>query len=154
MPAMTLRLPCRRSEIVLAAVLGLLVAGCQSHTEPADELLIASPHRDEIKEEIERAFSVWYHRESGRTVRAIWLDLGGSSNIKKFLSDRLASGPTAGVDIFFGGGTDPFDSLKRARNLVAYKLPDEILQSIPADLHGVPLYDAEYHWYGVVLSSF
>jgi iron(III) transport system substrate-binding protein len=134
-----------RLPVLFTVLIGLLAAGCESHTEPADELLIASPHRDEIKEEIERAFSQWYRRESGRAVRAIWLDLGGSSNIKKFLSDRLAAGPTAGVDIFFGGGTDPF---------VSYKLPDELLQSIPPDLHGVPLYDPEYHWYGVVLSSF
>jgi ABC-type Fe3+ transport system substrate-binding protein len=124
------------------------------HSEPADELLVASPHRDEIREEIERAFAAWYRQRSDREVRTIWLDLGGSSNIQKFLADRLSSAPTAGVDIFFGGGTDPFESLKRQGNLIAYKLPDSILNQIPTDLHGVPVYDPDFHWYGVVLSTF
>src|SRR5262245_18763811 len=95
-----------------AAIIALLFVGCRSHSRPADELLIASPHRDEIKEEMERAFGAWYGRQYGGEVRTIWLDLGGSSNIQKYLSDRLSGGSTADVDIFFGGGTDPFESLK------------------------------------------
>jgi ABC-type Fe3+ transport system substrate-binding protein len=143
-----------RVRQALAALAALIGIGCTSTLESADELLVASPHRDEIKEEIERAFSSWYQEETGRAVRTIWLDLGGSSNIRKYLSDRLASGSTAGVDIFFGGGTDPFESLRRQRNLVPYRLPDEMLVQLQPDLHGVPLYDPQYHWYGVVLSSF
>jgi ABC-type Fe3+ transport system substrate-binding protein len=80
--------------------------------------------------------------------------MGGSSNIQKTLSDRLSSAPTAGVDIFFGGGTDPYEALKRQGNLVAYKLPDDILHSIPADLHGMALYDPDHTWYGVVIGTF
>jgi ABC-type Fe3+ transport system substrate-binding protein len=146
----------RSMGIPLSLVLVLigLSPGCAGRSTPADELLIASPHRDEIREEIERAFRAWYQRETGREVRPIWLDLGGSSNIQKYLAGRLAEGPSAGVDIFFGGGSDPFESLKRQGNLVAYKLPDPILAPIQADLHGVPIYDPDHTWYGVVLSSF
>jgi ABC-type Fe3+ transport system substrate-binding protein len=128
--------------------------GCSARSTPADELLIASPHRDEIRDEIERAFRAWYGRETSRDVRPIWLDLGGSSNIQKYLADRLAKGPSAGVDIFFGGGSDPFESLKRQGNLVAYKLPEQILSRVQPELHGVPIYDPDHTWYGVVLSSF
>ncbi len=131
-----------------------LLAGCTGRSEPADELLIASPHRDEIREEIERAFRGWYQRTAKRDVRPIWLDLGGSSNIKKYILDRLTFGPTAGIDIFFGGGTDPFESLGRDGHLIAYELPDEILSQIPTKIHGVPIYDADFQWYGVVLGTF
>ncbi len=156
--AMNRKQPFRHSALaqplgLIALALGLL-QGCSAPATPADELLIASPHRDEIREEIERAFCTWYSRETARDVRPIWLDLGGSSNIQKYLADRLAKGPSAGVDIFFGGGSDPFESLKRQGNLVAYKLPDPILSQVPAELHGVPIYDPDYTWYGVVLSSF
>jgi ABC-type Fe3+ transport system substrate-binding protein len=141
-------------RLLVAAAFALSVASCGSSSDSMDELLVASPHRDEIKEEIERGFAAWYEREAGRKVRTIWLDLGGSSNIQKFLTDRLSSAPTAGVDIFFGGGSDPFETLKRQGNLVPYRLPDDILQPIPPDLHGVPLYDPDFAWYGVVLSTF
>ncbi len=130
------------------------LSGCANRNAPADELFIASPHRDEIKEEIERAFRSWYLRELGREVHPIWLDLGGSSNIQKYLADRLSKGSTAGVDVFYGGGSDPFDALKRQGHLIAYRLPEPILSRIPTDLDGVPLYDPEHFWYGVVLSSF
>jgi ABC-type Fe3+ transport system substrate-binding protein len=147
---------CRFIRLPVSCVVVALsvLSGCAGRSTPADELLIASPHRDEIREEIERAFRSWYSRETGHEVQPIWLDLGGSSNIQKYLVDRLANGPSAGVDIFFGGGSDPFESLKRQGNLVTYKLPDPILARIQPELHGVPIYDPDHTWYGVVLSSF
>lgn len=144
---------CTRRRILQAGA-ALTVAGCGSRKPTGDELLVASPHRDEIKFEIERSFGEWYRRRSGRSVRVIWLDLGGSSNIQKFLSDRLTAGQTAGVDIFFGGGTDPFETLKRQSNLVPCPLPDEVLKPVAKELHGVAIYDPEFTWYGVVLSTF
>ena len=132
----------RRASTVAALSL-LTLSACSARRQPADELLIASPHRDEIREEMERGFRAWYARENGREVRPIWLDLGGSSNIQKYITDRLSSGSTAGVDVFFGGGTDPFETLKRQENLVAYKLPEEILSYIPAEIHGLPIYESK-----------
>ncbi|MBI3468842.1 MAG: ABC transporter substrate-binding protein [Planctomycetes bacterium] len=140
--------------LAVTALASLLVAGCLVQRPPTDELLIASPHRDEIKEEIERAFRAWYTKQMGRDVRVIWLDLGGTSNIQRYIADRLTSGHSAGIDVLFGGGSDPFEALKRQGHLVAYKLPDEILSKLPTDLHGVPLYDSDHHWYGAVLSTF
>jgi ABC-type Fe3+ transport system substrate-binding protein len=132
----------------------ILCIGCSVTDRAADELLIASPHRDEIREEMERGFCAWYAQHTGREVRPIWLDLGGTSNIQKYVADRLMGGPSAGIDLFFGGGSDPFEALKRQGHLLPYKLPEPILSQIPAELHGVPLYDPDHTWYGAALSTF
>ena len=95
-----------------------LAAGCRVERSPTDELLIASPHRDEIRTEIESGFRAWYSRETGHAVRVIWLDLGGTSTIQRYIVDRLSRGPTAGIDVLFGGGSDPFEALKRDRKSV------------------------------------
>ena len=140
--------------LVLTVLAVLSIPACQSSHVGLEELLVASPHRDEIRYEIEHGFKEWYAHRTGREMRLVWLDLGGSSNIQKYLTDRLSKGPSAGVDVFFGGGSDPFETLKRQGNLVAYQLPESQLAKVPRDIHGVPLYDPDFTWYGVVLSSF
>ena len=47
----------RATLAVTLLAVGLSQLGCSAPATPADELLIASPHRDEIREEIERAFA-------------------------------------------------------------------------------------------------
>jgi ABC-type Fe3+ transport system substrate-binding protein len=145
---------CRESLSLVC--LACLLAGCAARGSggSADELLIASPHRDEIREEIEHAFRPWYQREVGRAVQVIWLDLGGSSNIQRYIAERLARGNTAGFDVFFGGGSDPYVALKRSGYLERYRIPAELLEPLPRDIHGVPLYDPDHTWYGAALSTF
>ena len=58
------------------------------------------------------------------------------------------------VDMFFGGGTDSYLRLAEQNLLSPYKLPAAQLEQIPQTFHGIPVYDAEYQWYGAALSSF
>ena len=59
-----------------------------------------------------------------------------------------------GIDIFFGGGYDPYLALKKAQLLEPYALPKALLEKIPPRLAGVPLYDPDHTWYGATLAGF
>lgn len=121
----------------------------------ADKLVLISPHWEGIKYEFERAFKVRYHRETGRTVEFEWMDVGGTSETIRFLQSEFKYKPAGiGIDIFFGGGSDPYVALKAANLLEPYRLPETILEKIPPRLGGVPLYDPDYTSYGATLAGF
>jgi len=121
----------------------------------ADRLVLISPHWEGIKHEFERAFKVHYLRETGRTVDLEWLDVGGSSEVLRFLRSEFNNKPAGiGIDIFFGGGLDPYLALKKENLLEPYILPQQLRENIPPSLGGVPLYDPAYTWYGATLSGF
>jgi ABC-type Fe3+ transport system substrate-binding protein len=147
----------------------LLVAlGC--HGDPAagpgQRLLIISPHRDEIKQEVERGFNAWLgrHPEYGAgPVALVWVDVGGgSSQIQRYLTGEYARNPeSCGIDLLYGGGTDLYYDLKPKGVLEPFKLPEALGAHLRRDLHGVPLRDPEgdkadpenSYWFGVMLSS-
>jgi ABC-type Fe3+ transport system substrate-binding protein len=79
---------------------------------------------------------------------------GGTSVIIKYLKNEMSKHDSAGVDVLFGGGDDPFIELKSAGFLEKYDLPAEIQASIPTDLNGHLLYDPDHYWYGAALSTF
>jgi len=121
----------------------------------ADKLVLISPHWEGIRYEFERAFKASYQRETGRSVELDWLDVGGSSETLRYIESEYKNKPTGiGIDIFFGGGYDPYLALKKARLLEPYALPKALLDKIPERLTGVPLYDPGYAWYGATLAGF
>ena len=121
----------------------------------ADRLVLISPHWEGIKYEFERAFKVRHQSETGRTVELEWIDVGGSSETLRYLESEFTNKPTGiGIDIFFGGGFDPYVALKNAHILESYTLPKSLLENIPPKLAGVPLYDPDHSWYGATLASF
>jgi ABC-type Fe3+ transport system substrate-binding protein len=121
----------------------------------ADRLVLLSPHWEGIQDEFERAFKTHYHRETGRTVELEWMDVGGTSEMLRFIRSEFNNKPAGiGIDIFFGGGLEPYLALKKEQLLRPYPLPQELLKSIPARLGGVPLYDSDYTWYGATLAGF
>jgi len=121
----------------------------------ADRLVLISPHWEGIQYEFERAFKIHYQRETGRTVEFDWLDVGGTSETIRFIFSEFKSKPSGiGIDLFFGGGLDPYLTLKRAGLLESYALPQELLRQIPPRLGGIPLFDPEFEWYGVTLVGF
>jgi ABC-type Fe3+ transport system substrate-binding protein len=121
----------------------------------ADKLVLISPHWEGIKYEFETAFKAHYHRETGRNVEFEWMDVGGTSETLRFLQSEFKNKPASiGIDIFFGGGLDPYLALKAANLLQPYRLPDSILEKIPPRLGGVPLYDPDYTSYGATLAGF
>jgi ABC-type Fe3+ transport system substrate-binding protein len=121
----------------------------------ADKLVLISPHWQGIRYEFERAFKAHYQQETGRTVELDWIDVGGSSETLRYIESEYKNKPAGiGIDIFFGGGYDPYLALKKAQLLEAYPLPRPLLEKIPAKLAGVPLYDPDHTWYGATLAGF
>jgi ABC-type Fe3+ transport system substrate-binding protein len=134
-------------------------AGCAPAT-PATRLVVLSPHRDEIREEVARGFAEWYavRHVDAPSVTVIWQDVGGgTSQIAKFVESQYGVSPDGiGVDLLFGGGTDLYLRFSAKAYLAPIELPKELFEHgrIPPDLNGVPLYDRQGRWYGAVLSSF
>ena len=120
-----------------------------------DALIIISPHSEGIQTEFDRNFKTWYEEQTGRAVELDWRDVGGTSSNYRFIDSEFKRVPEGiDVDMFFGGGTDSYLRLAEQDLLSPYKLPAAQLEQIPQTFHGIPVYDAEYQWYGAALSSF
>ncbi|MCM8828987.1 MAG: extracellular solute-binding protein [Candidatus Omnitrophica bacterium] len=120
-----------------------------------EKLVVISPHWEGVKIEIERAFVNYYKKIKNRDIKIEWLDQWGSSYDLKYVESLFKKNPqTTGIDVFFGGGLDPYLRLKEHRLLVPWKMADAILKDIPEKCGGIPNYDKDYTWYGIVLSSF
>jgi ABC-type Fe3+ transport system substrate-binding protein len=145
-------LPAIRRLLLWAAGFAVLVTiPCQAQRE----LIIVSPHWEGIQYEFGRAFAAHYHKRTGQTVNVRWRDLGGTSQIEKALDATYKATPaTSGIDVFFGGGIDPFESQKAKGQLHPYPLPKPILEQIPRTIGGFVIIDPDYAFYGAALSSF
>jgi len=120
-----------------------------------EKLVIISPHWEGVKFEIERAFKNYFREKTKKEIKIEWLDQGGTSDDLKYVESLFKKNPeTTGIDVFFGGGLDPYLRLKEQGFLVSWKIPDSILKDIPEQCGGIPNYDKDYTWYGIVLSSF
>lgn len=53
-----------------------------------DTLVIISPHNEAIRYEFTRAFTEFYQKKTGRTVRVDWRLVGGTSEIAKYLKSE------------------------------------------------------------------
>ncbi len=122
----------------------------------ADRLILLSPHWQGIRLEFTDAFQRHYRETAGRDVELQWLDVGGgSSDIIRYIESQFTVKPLGiGVDMVFGGGTDPYIYLKDKGLLAPYRLPQAILSDIPPDIAGHPLYDADHGWYSASLTGF
>lgn len=120
-----------------------------------EKLVVISPHWEGVKIEIEKAFKQYYKEIKKKDISIEWLDQGGSSDDLKYVESLFKKNPeSTGIDVFFGGGLDPYLRLKEENLLVRWKAPDYILKEIPPQCGGIPNYDRDYTWYGIVLSSF
>jgi len=120
-----------------------------------EKLVIISPHWEGVQIEVSDAFEKWYLKNYGEKVKIEWIDQGGTSDDLKFVESLFKKNPTGiEIDIFFGGGMDPYLRLKELGYLEKYKVPSQILKKIPQMCAGVPNYDKDFYWYGVVLSGF
>jgi ABC-type Fe3+ transport system substrate-binding protein len=141
----------RRFLFVAAASVLLVTNPCHAR----DELIIVSPHWEGIQYEFKRAFEEHYQRRTRRPITVRWRDLGGTSQIEKALDATYKATPaTSGIDVFFGGGIDPYESQKAKGQLHAYKLPEAILAQIPPTIGGFVIIDPDHTFYGAALSSF
>lgn len=121
----------------------------------AEKLVIVSPHWDGAKIEFARAFSEWHQARYGEPVSVDWRDVGGTSDIIRFIRSEFKQRPAGiGIDMLFGGGIDPYLELQKEDVLSSYRPPDAILTNIPPAIGGVPVYDPEFRWFGAALSTF
>jgi len=120
-----------------------------------EKLVIISPHWEGIRKEYEAAFREWYKAKYGKDVEIEWLAMG-TSDCLKYIEDQFSKHPESiGIDIFWGGGVDPYMKLASEGLLYPFKdIPEEILGKIPKDIGGIPVYDEECRWFGTALSGF
>lgn len=144
-----------RPRSIFVIVLCCLDMFGASRSLAADKLVIISPHWEGIRTEFTRGFKEWYKKAGKGDVEITWLDQGGTSDDLRFIQSGFERSPSGiGVDLFYGGGMDPYAELAGAGLLVPFKLPDAVLKKIPAELNGIPLYDRQYRWYGTSLAGF
>jgi len=140
---------------LLLSLAGSFLPPAISLASAAEELVIISPHWEGIRNEFARAFAGWYRDNGGVDIEVTWLDQGGTSDDLRFIRSGFSRSPEGiDVDLFYGGGLDPYVELAGEGLLVPYELPAEILEPVPQHLGGVPLYDEEYRWYGTSLAGF
>ncbi len=87
---MTLRLVL--IAVALAAIVGLpfaLKPKASLLAAADDTLVIISPHNEAIRSEFARAFGEHYHAQTGRTVRIDWRNVGGTSEIARYLQGEF-----------------------------------------------------------------
>jgi len=88
-------------------------------TGAVNQVIIMTPHNEQIRFEFARAFTKWHADNYGSPAHVIWSTPGGMVEIRRALTSawesRLRQGlPVGGdADLLFGGGSYEFDSLKK-----------------------------------------
>lgn len=140
---------------MIRVILGLMLFLWGLSVSAQDKLVLVSPHWEGIQREFEWAFKNYYRKRTGRTVTLQWLDVGGTMAILRYIRTNFSKSPKGiGVDIFWGGGIDPYLQLKREGLLQPVRISPSILRQLPKTIAGIPLYDPEGTWYGAAVSGF
>ncbi len=136
----------------------LFLTGCGKTGPESVRLLVISPHRDEIREEVALGFKSWYAERNPAEppIDVIWQDIGGgSSAIARYVRSQFQKMPDGiGIDVLFGGGTDIYLRFADEGLLMPLDVKPLIEGRIRPSLNGVPLYDEKGRWFGPMLSSF
>ncbi len=120
-----------------------------------NRVVVISPHNEAIRYEFARGFDQWHRKRFGESVTVEWRDVGGTADALRFVQSEFATKPDGiGIDIFFGGGSEPFLLMADRKLAQPYEPPPEVLAGIPRSFNGIEVYDAGHAWYGAALSSF
>jgi len=120
-----------------------------------DQVVILSPHRISIQQDIIPAFKAHYLKTYKKPVSVEWLDQGGAAEALRYILSRFEKNPkSAKIDILWGGGEQPSLELKKLKLLQSYFISKELRQQVPAAVGPIAMYDAEETWHAVNLSSF
>ena len=146
-----LKLAESRRYCLYAVILYLILFACK--TGYAQELVLISPHWEGIRYEFENGFNKWRRKNNLPQVRFVWKQVGGASEILRFVQSEFQGKPAGiGVDLIFGGGIDPFESLKKENLLQSFS--PQVLPEIPGQISGVNLYDPDLKWFAPTISAF
>ena len=140
----------------------------------AKQVIIITPHNEQIRYEFARAFEAWHTSTHGEDVEVVWSVPGGTSEIRKMLQSQyihaLETGNPVGgeADLVFGGGSYEHTVLskpiereldgERVTTTITspFNLDVAILEEVypQKEIGDTPLYDPNGYWYGVALSGF
>lgn len=121
----------------------------------SERLVVISPHNRSITYEFGRGFARWHEQQFATPVTVEWRNLGGSADALKFVQSEFTAKPAGiGLDVFFGGGPEPYLLLADLGWLEECPLPEPVLAGLSREANGVELYDPGRRWYGAALSSF
>lgn len=124
-------------------------------TAETRKLVIISPHWEGIRREFGRAFSTWTEKRLGHKTTIEWLDVGGTSDAVRYVRSEFKRVPQGiNVDLFFGGGVDPYLQFKKEGLLQPALIAPPVLGRIPPTFSGVELYDHGHQWFGACLGGF
>ncbi|MDP7029895.1 MAG: ABC transporter substrate-binding protein [Phycisphaerales bacterium] len=110
------------------------------------QLVIVTPHNEQIRSEFEGAFEAWHAETYGEPVDLVWSVPGGTSEIRRMLKAQWAAAlkqgrqPGGDADLVFGGGSYEHSKLKQGASAVLAGLSDA---EATAWLQGVGVVDAE-----------
>ncbi|HUS91716.1 MAG TPA: extracellular solute-binding protein [Phycisphaerae bacterium] len=122
---------------------------------PTVELVLISPHNENICNEFEWAFSLHHAVEHGQKVDIIWRDVaGGSTSILHFLENTYKKGKGGELDIVWGGGEDNFQKMAADGILQKMAIPADVLANVPESFGGLSMYDPNHYWLGSAVSGF
>lgn len=118
-------------------------------------VVVLTPHPEEIRREFEAGFARWHRENFGEAARIEWRDVGGSGEAQRFVESEFASKPGGiGIDVFFGGGPEPFLAFAERQWVEVHRPPPRVLDGIATHANGAEVYDPGHRWYGACLSSF
>ncbi len=122
---------------------------------PEVELVIISPHNQNIENEFEAAFAFHYALQAGKRVRIQWRDVGGgASRILEHLRNLYKRTDSAGMDVVFGGGEDNFEKMGEEGILQKMQIPESFTENVPSPFGGLHMYDPNSRWAGAAVSGF
>lgn len=142
---------------------------------PAGQLIIYTPHNEQIRLEMSKAFNDWRAAEGLSPVVFDWRASGGTSDLRKTIlaqfeakAKQSKEDDGIGADLFFGGGEYDHNKLAKGVSVprggedvkisvsVAADLPQSLLDEVfpSALIGGERLYHPEKLWIGTALSSF
>lgn len=143
---------------LLTTVVSVLVispANTLAAAAPERSLTILSPHPEAIRHEFTRGFQRWYQDRFAQNVDIDWRLVGGSSESVRFVLSEFSRKPEGiGIDLFFGGGQEPYYELAARKLARPCSLPPEILAGLPPEAGGIELRAADHSWFGAAVSSF
>jgi len=130
-----------------------LFVGSLSQAESV--VVVLTPHPEEIRQEFEAGFNKWHQARHGEPVRIEWRDVGGSGEAQRFVESEFASKPSGiGIDVFFGGGPEPFLALGDRKLVEIHRPPAEVFDGLGRQANGAEVFDPGLGWFGACLSSF
>ncbi len=120
-----------------------------------ETLTIVTPHPESIRRELTHHFAKWQEQNNLPPTTLDWRNVGGSGDTIRFIRSEYTNKPEGiGIDIFFGGGVDPYIDFKEEKLLTPIQISQDNLDAIPQNINGINLRDADNYWFGVTYATF